>query len=114
MSGAMSPELREAANRHAFKAAAAKWAPIAAQRVIAGAAEKANRPEVRSLPARTWAAIDASVRGLFIMATLDRQGDPATLARLPWESFTEKERQELGAMARLFEREISGRARVLW
>lgn len=114
MSGAMSHDLFEAANRHAFKAAAASFAPAARAAIMANAADKAKRADVRSLPARTWASIDASVRGLFIMAAIDRPGDTATLARMPWESFTEGERQELGAMVRLFEREIGGRARLLW
>lgn len=112
MSGPLPTEVARAAGELAIQAqardAARNWAPRAR-----AAATVAKRPNVESLPGRTWEAISAQVRCALVMLSLDTAGDPRTIARQPWESFNDSDRAALAATARQFRGELVNAA-CLW
>lgn len=106
MSGAMLPAMREATDKAIFRAAARKFAPQAVAII-----KRATPAKRESLPARTWLAMDETVRDLLILWTLGE--DWPIKAKQSWEHFTDAQRDAIAANARF----VSGQLRnagCLW
>lgn len=114
MSGPIPNAVAQAANELAMQA---YYRDAAARNAnLARAVVETNRRAMKtgqSLPGRTWEAISTQVRTALVMLTLDTPGDPRTIARQPWESFSDQDRAALAATARQFHDELK-HARCLW
>lgn len=68
----------------------------------AWAAVKKPLPEkdAQGLPARTWSAIDMRTRSVLVMLGASSMEDPREVARRPWGSLSESDRQGIAAVAR--------------
>lgn len=116
MSGTMSPELARAASHIAFMAEV-KASGMSPGRFIARRfreqIDKRPRHEGESLPGRTWRGMHESVRTIVVMLACEQQGDPARLARQPWESFAPADQSAMAATARMLSGELR-HAGSLW
>ena len=55
-----------------------------------------------------WREMSPQVRTALVMLAVDPEGDARDYARRPWESYPEDQRLMLGAIAREFQRALSG------
>lgn len=112
MSGAMSQAVADAARTLALEAEAratgrsVREVAIAQARARALANSKAKDPTGAGLPARTWAGMDQRTRIVLVMLGTANDGDPRRLAMQPWGSFSDAERDSMGAVARTLRREL--------
>lgn len=54
----------------------------------------------QGLPARTWSAIDMRTRAVLVMLGAQTMEDPREVARRPWASLSDADRQGIAACAR--------------
>lgn len=66
------------------------------------AVTQAKPDDKQGLPSRTWAAMDLRVRSVLCMLGASTMGDPRELARKPWGSLSDQDRQGIAACARQF------------
>jgi hypothetical protein len=116
MSGPMPQAVAQAATTIALRAQADAQG-VHPGKIIAGNLRamlgKRQSPEVDSLPNRTWRELPHEIRTMLVMMAAEAPGDPRALARQPWDSFPEKDRQRMGACARDFHHALRDAA-ALW
>lgn len=56
--------------------------------------------EVQGLPAKTWAAIPMRTRAVLVMLAATTMEDPREVARRPWGSLSDADREGIAACAR--------------
>lgn len=63
---------------------------------------KAAKPEEdrQALPARTWSQMDIRTRSVLVMLGAASMEDPREVARRPWGSLSQKDREGIAACAR--------------
>lgn len=73
----------------------------------AWAAIKQVKPDDRQgLPSRTWADIPVRTRAVLVMLGATSMEDPREVARRPWGSLPEKDREGIAACAREMEKHL--------
>lgn len=67
----------------------------------AWAAIKQGTPkDAMGLPSKTWAAIPLRTRAVLVMLGATSMDDPREVARRPWASLSDADREGIGAVAR--------------
>lgn len=82
---------------------AATLSPAAVEGLAALRAVREGIAERLDVGAEVWRGIPQRVRVALLMLALDAtREDPRDVARRPWRSFTDAEREKLGSVARTF------------
>jgi hypothetical protein len=69
--------------------------------------KQVNRPEDRhGLPAKTWAAMSHRARSVLVMLGAKTAEDPRELARRPWGSLSDTDRDGIAACAKELSRDL--------
>lgn len=68
---------------------------------------KAAKPEDRQgLPSKTWAQMDVRTRSVLVMLGAHSMEDPREVARRPWGSLSDSDRQGIASVARELGRDL--------
>ncbi|MDN3544651.1 hypothetical protein QWZ02_09345 [Kinneretia asaccharophila] len=111
MSGALNPELAQAAGLIALRAeAAARGLTLGrlAQAKLLESLDKHRAAQgAESLPGKTWRLMALRTRTVLVMLAAKTDGDPREVARKPWEALDEADRDSIAACARTLRRDLA-------
>ncbi len=114
MSGAMNPQLAQAASTIALRAEAAArgltLGRLAQAKLIESLDKHRAAKGAESLPGKTWREMHLRTRTVLVMLAAQTDGDPREVARQPWEALAESDRDSIAACARTLRRDLAGAA----
>jgi hypothetical protein len=68
------------------------------------------KADPQGLPGKTWAAMPIKTRTVLVMLGSTCKEDPRDVARRPWQSLGQSDRESIGACARQLGRDLIGAA----